>query len=132
MRVGVESDVGDGKSFVNQEGARREVLFEHTERVMALGVPRNELFLACRNRRREYAPETRPRDHAVDVRLLEPNPLEHPCTKKLVVWQERRPLGEVDQDRRALAKVATVVELEHRNLSERVHGQERRTARLAL
>jgi len=98
MGVGIERDVGDRVAIGDEEGPLREVALHHSECGLAplalLGEP-----LAVPGRQlRVPEPEARGRHAGLVAVLLEEHPLERLRASDRLLGQERRALGQVEQD----------------------------------
>ena len=127
VRVGVQRDVRDRVPLADEEPPAREVPLHDVERLIAaLDLLRIDGF----------AEEVRPEAGDGDVRLvavlLEEHPLEHLGAREAVVGEERRPVGEVEEDGAGLGQPAAVLELEHGDAAVRIDREEFRRAGLAL
>ena len=131
VRVRVQRDVGDRVALGDEEPARLQVPIHDGERGAALRETVGQLRAARMVGRQVLDEVARRRDIRLVAVLLEEHPLQHLRAAEPVAGHERRPLGQVPEDRVRLGEVRAVVELERRDAAVRVALQELRLARCA-
>ena len=118
--IAVDRDVGDGIRVACEELAAAEVLVEQPQHLEAvLSAPRR--VLAVRIQPSGDEAKTQAADRGDHVGLLVDEPAHDLRAVERIVRQERRPVGEVEEDRRGLRHEPAVDRLEHRRRPRRIH-----------